>query len=201
MNAVPTPKTEVPREAVVRTHEIDVFKSLYAHKFLVRRQIHGAAFPLILLALERAHPCNPLDAQTIERANEARATVGSMAREMTLSPEVYLETLNTKKDWAPDSAAWNARGWAVALLAKDGPAPTADFAMKPVVSSNIQAIGYDEARKTLRIQFKDGGGNPGSLYEYPGVPKETHSALMTAPSIGSFFASTIKKAYPATKLG
>ncbi len=66
----------------------------------------------------------------------------------------------------------------------------------PVSSSNLQAVGYDPATRTLEIEFLNGG-----LYSYSGVPASVHASLMAASSHGSYFDSNIKKGgYPYTKL-
>jgi hypothetical protein len=67
--------------------------------------------------------------------------------------------------------------------------------MKQVVSSNIQAIGYDPDAKVLSVQFKIGG-----TYHYEGVPQEVYDGLDKAESVGKHFATVIKKAgYKFTK--
>jgi len=75
--------------------------------------------------------------------------------------------------------------------------------MIPVESSQIHSIGYDEPTKTLRIQFKNSKGEPGSLYSYANVPPELHVNFMAAESKGKFFGANIKTAsdlYPFTKI-
>lgn len=59
--------------------------------------------------------------------------------------------------------------------------------MKPVESSLITAIGYDEATETLRIEFKSGGA-----YEYANVPKHVHEDMLASESVGKFFLRRIK---------
>jgi KTSC domain len=49
--------------------------------------------------------------------------------------------------------------------------------MKPVNSSNVAAIGYEN--ETLSVRFKDG-----AEYEYPGVSQRQYDDLMSAPSKG-----------------
>ena len=66
--------------------------------------------------------------------------------------------------------------------------------MKPVESSNIRAIGYDESKAELHVEFKGSG-----VYVYHDVPKETYDKFMAAESKGSFLAKNIKGVYPATK--
>lgn len=71
--------------------------------------------------------------------------------------------------------------------------------MKPVKSSNVNAVGYDPATKQLAIEFKGSG-----TYYYEDVPPERHAALMGAPgdskhSVGRAFHSHIKPHHPGTK--
>jgi hypothetical protein len=66
--------------------------------------------------------------------------------------------------------------------------------MKPVNSSNITAVGYDPASKTLAVQFKSGG-----TYHYQNVTPEKHGALMSASSIGGHLHTHIKPHHKATK--
>lgn len=61
----------------------------------------------------------------------------------------------------------------------------------PVSSSCIAAVGYDAASHTLEIQFHSGG-----LYQYSEVPVDEHRDLMEAPSLGTFFAQSIRDRYP-----
>ena len=65
----------------------------------------------------------------------------------------------------------------------------------PVNSSNLAAIGYDEASETLEVEFRNTG-----LYAYYNVPPFMHERLMAAPSVGAFFNTEIKHAYPCSKL-
>lgn len=57
-----------------------------------------------------------------------------------------------------------------------------------VSSSNLKAVGYDPATKTLEIEFLNGG-----LYQYSGVPESVYQALMSASSHGQYFDNHIKK--------
>lgn len=69
---------------------------------------------------------------------------------------------------------------------------------KPVESSNIASIGYDEATKTLEVEFKGGSG----VYTYSGVPKDLYGTL-TAPnqgSVGKLFHTHVKGKFPHTKV-
>lgn len=57
----------------------------------------------------------------------------------------------------------------------------------PVKSSNIKSIGYDEATKTLEVEFSNSG-----IYQYKEVPKEVYEGFSKAESIGSYFAKSVK---------
>jgi len=59
-----------------------------------------------------------------------------------------------------------------------------------IISKVLKSVGYDEATGTLEIEFKNGG-----LYEYFDVPAEEYSALMLAPSKGTYFGDNIRDAY------
>jgi len=63
-----------------------------------------------------------------------------------------------------------------------------------VESSNIEAVGYDEASQELHVQFLSGG-----YYVYNGVPRDVFDQLMAAPSKGSFLNREIKSVYTFTK--
>ena len=63
--------------------------------------------------------------------------------------------------------------------------------MTPVVSSNLAAVGYDAIENVLYVQFK---GNE-TIYQKHGVPIESYEAMMTASSIGSYYARNIKNQY------
>ena len=58
---------------------------------------------------------------------------------------------------------------------------------KPVESSDLASVGYDERRLVLEIEFRSGG-----IYRYHEVPKETYSGLMGSQSKGRFFAKNIR---------
>lgn len=66
--------------------------------------------------------------------------------------------------------------------------------MKPVVSSNLVAVGYDYTTKVLRIQFKSG------IYDYYDVPQSIYQGLMNAPSHGKFHRAYIKNSFRYRKL-
>ncbi len=57
--------------------------------------------------------------------------------------------------------------------------------MKPVTSSNIKAIGYENG--LLVVHFSNG-----SRYSYKGVPARVHGELMAAESVGKHFMEHIR---------
>ncbi|CAB4159810.1 KTSC domain containing protein [uncultured Caudovirales phage] len=67
--------------------------------------------------------------------------------------------------------------------------PRPPIALEPVESNQVGAIGYDEATKTLAVQFRRGAR---AIYHYPGVERETFEAFKGAESIGGFFAANLK---------
>jgi len=64
-----------------------------------------------------------------------------------------------------------------------------------VKSSNIAAVGYDNIRNVLRVQF-----HSGQAYDYHGVPVETYEAMMASRSIGSYYHQNIKKNLQGVKV-
>lgn len=62
--------------------------------------------------------------------------------------------------------------------------------LQSVESSMIQAVGYDEEAKALRVVF-----NSGKTYEYDGVPKAVYDELMAADSKGGFMRQAIIDCY------
>lgn len=64
-----------------------------------------------------------------------------------------------------------------------------------VSSSSIEALGYSEEKKTLRVWF-----HTGSVYDYANVPKKEFEQLLHASSIGSHYNYHIKNVYSYTKV-
>ena len=64
----------------------------------------------------------------------------------------------------------------------------------PVDSSNVVSIGHDPKTNTLEIEFRGG-----SVYQYHGVDKDKHAALLNAKSIGSHFHANIKNQHKFSK--
>ena len=60
----------------------------------------------------------------------------------------------------------------------------------PVASSNLASIGYDEAARTLSVEFRSG-----AIYHYFDVPWCVYEQLMKARSHGEYFCNTIREAY------
>lgn len=74
-------------------------------------------------------------------------------------------------------------------------APRPQIELKPVESSQVKAIGYDDAIQTLAVTFTRGAG---AIYHYPNVTKEIYDAFVASESIGKFFGQHIKQ-LPFTK--
>lgn len=55
-----------------------------------------------------------------------------------------------------------------------------DIPLKPVKSSNVEAIGYDRETETVRVRFKGG-----ATYRYAEVPPELFESIASSESIGS----------------
>jgi hypothetical protein len=50
---------------------------------------------------------------------------------------------------------------------------------EPVTSSNVRAVGYDDAALALEVEFHNGG-----VYRYEPVQREEYQELLDAESIG-----------------
>ncbi|WP_308990433.1 MULTISPECIES: KTSC domain-containing protein [Mariniflexile] len=61
---------------------------------------------------------------------------------------------------------------------------------KPVTSSNIASIGYDENTSTLEIEFLNN-----TIYQYFDVPQHVYDGIMSADSHGQYLAQNIKGVY------
>jgi hypothetical protein len=72
---------------------------------------------------------------------------------------------------------------------------TVKIARYPVLSSHLQAVGYDLATRTLEIEFTDM-----SIYRYAGVPASVVNSLRAAASLGAYFHAHIRDRYPTTKV-
>jgi hypothetical protein len=47
--------------------------------------------------------------------------------------------------------------------------------MEPVQSDALRAVGYDDARQVLTVEFAHGG-----IYDYIGVPRDVYDELLDA---------------------
>ncbi|MFJ3044777.1 KTSC domain-containing protein [Herbaspirillum chlorophenolicum] len=65
-----------------------------------------------------------------------------------------------------------------------------------VSSSNIASIGHDETTQTLEVEFLDS-----AVYEYYGVPEHVFQELLSASSVGRYFAQNVKNVYGFTRIG
>ena len=64
-----------------------------------------------------------------------------------------------------------------------------------VQSRDIAIVGYDPAKQTLEVTFRQGG-----VYLYSEVPQDIYEALMAASSHGTYFNKIIKEKYPFEKV-
>jgi hypothetical protein len=58
---------------------------------------------------------------------------------------------------------------------------------EPVSSSSIASVGYDEAARTLEIEFHNG-----RIYQFHNVPRQMAAALRAAPSAGAYFNKYVR---------
>lgn len=155
-------------------------------------------------------PGNCRWATRIEQARNTRKTVFITFEGETLSLADWGRRLNTKTSTLRQRWAKFATLRPIGRYQSRGPYMTRKFAepqgfeegeapqiqMNAVESSQLKAIGYDAATKTLACQFTRG---PGHIYHYPNVEPETHAAFVAGdlgpdvePSIGTFFGKHIK---------
>ena len=74
---------------------------------------------------------------------------------------------------------------------------------KPVISSDIKSVSYDEYALIMEVEFHKGG-----IYRYSRVPLTEYKKFMSSESKGKYFVSEIKnnhrygcqKVYPERKL-
>lgn len=66
---------------------------------------------------------------------------------------------------------------------------------KPVKSSNIASIGYDDNSSTLEIEFKNG-----TVYQYFDLPEREYKGFIGAESHGTYLAQSIKGRYRYSKV-
>ena len=63
---------------------------------------------------------------------------------------------------------------------------------RPVDSSVILSVGYDQARHVLKVRFRNG-----RTYYYLAVPGNVYRSLIAAPSMGKYLNEVIKPSYRA----
>ena len=63
--------------------------------------------------------------------------------------------------------------------------------MRSVESATLVAMGYDDARAVLQLEFRSHG-----VYLYFGVPGSVYEALLAAPSKGRYFNGAIRGRFP-----
>ncbi|MEN4981184.1 KTSC domain-containing protein [Erwinia billingiae] len=67
---------------------------------------------------------------------------------------------------------------------------------KPVISSSLKSVGYDQETSTLEISFRHG-----QINQYFGVRSHVHRALMNADSKKQFFEENIRRSFTCRNIG
>ena len=80
-------------------------------------------------------------------------------------------------------------------LAIGFPSQTPDMIMHPVESSSLRRVGYSEAGRTMKIEFKTG-----SIWEYLQVPPSEFESLLKAGSAGRYFHAYIRNRFQSRKI-
>ena len=71
-----------------------------------------------------------------------------------------------------------------------------DLALRPVFSSHIDSIGYDEDTQELHVQFQGSTNRPPKIAVYRNVPYATAHAVLSAPSIGIAMHRSVRGKFP-----
>jgi hypothetical protein len=66
---------------------------------------------------------------------------------------------------------------------------------KRLSSGKLRAAGYDEASRTMEIEFVNG-----DVFEYKAVSREIYRQLMASPSPSSFFEDKIDEQFAGRRL-
>ncbi len=66
---------------------------------------------------------------------------------------------------------------------------------EPVASTSIASVGYDEASRTLEVEFKNG-----KVYQYYEVSAALYKQFMGAPSKGQFLNGFIRDVYSYSRV-
>ena len=61
---------------------------------------------------------------------------------------------------------------------------------KPVVSSSIAEVGFDDEYATLEVMFNDG-----KVYQYFDVPRNVFDEMLLSDSIGRYFSTRVRGEY------
>lgn len=67
--------------------------------------------------------------------------------------------------------------------------------MRPVESSSVVAVGYDEALNELWVEFAGGG-----TYAYSLVPPSVYRGLLRSESVGRYVNRTVKPRHAAREV-
>lgn len=59
--------------------------------------------------------------------------------------------------------------------------------LTPVKSSNLKAVGHDPETNELHVEFSNG-----ARWIYAGVDAEKYGRMLAFPSVGKFFAASIR---------
>lgn len=68
--------------------------------------------------------------------------------------------------------------------------------LKPLKSSNVEAVGYDPATKKMQVRFK----GKDTVYEHEGVESSDHLSFVHDRSPGAHYAQHIRGKFKVTKL-
>jgi hypothetical protein len=64
-----------------------------------------------------------------------------------------------------------------------------------VQSTTLARVIYDEAQEVLQLEFRSR-----AIYQYGGVPRQVHEALLGAPSKGRYFNRAIRGRFPFRRI-
>jgi hypothetical protein len=67
--------------------------------------------------------------------------------------------------------------------------------MRAVYSSHVDEIGYDPEKSELHVKYRTG-----QTHVYEGVPSETASIVMSAPSIGKALHAEVRSKFKSRPL-
>jgi KTSC domain len=62
---------------------------------------------------------------------------------------------------------------------------------KHVISTAVRAVGYDQARRVLQVELRNG-----AVYDYLDVPRAVYEAFMNADSKGIYYNRQVRDKYP-----